>query len=295
MNYQRILVIGGAGFIGSHLVRALRSRGHAVVVYDRATLDPADIRADIADVDTLRRACKGQHVVYHLAANSDARRGVTERMLDVRENAINTALVLDAVTDAKVQNFIFTSSAAVYGRSDNKGPRSLYGATKLACEAMISAYEECFGLRSAIYRPGNVVGPGMTHGCIRDFLYQLQGHPQHLAVLGNGWQRKPYVHVDYVVKRLIRPEPGVADLGPPDFTYVRTIATGCAIESALRNPGVQCEITYGEEHGGWPGDVDTVLMAPDQKLSSNGAADLAISQMATEILGPANRPEVIYT
>ena len=222
-NGLKSFVVGGAGFIGSHLVDRLVERG-SVTIYDNLTIGKRDfvatplasgratlVHADALDVDALVRAIAGHDVVFHLAANPEARWGLDNPRLDLEQGTIATHNVLEAARRAHVPRFVLASSGTVYGdtaercREDSLGrlPISLYGASKLAGEALVSAYVECFDLRALVFRFGNVVGPRGTHGAALDFLKKLQKTPDELEVLGDGNQSKPYVHVSDCVNAIL--------------------------------------------------------------------------------------------
>ncbi len=195
---MRSFVIGGAGFIGSHLVDRLVARG-PVTAYDnlsagkRAFLEPhlatsaaALVEADVLDLDRLTSAMAGHDVIFHLAANPEARWGLTNTRLDLEQGTIATYNVLEAMRRTPAHTLVFSSSGTVYGETPRACaepdlgslPISLYGASKLAGEAMVSAFVECFGLTARIFRFGNVVGPRGTHGAALDFLNKLaRPHP----------------------------------------------------------------------------------------------------------------------
>src|SRR5580704_16224528 len=212
---MRSFVVGGAGFIGSHLVDLLVERG-PVTVYDNLSVGKRAfiaghlasgraqlIEKDALDLDALVAASRGHDVVFHLAANPEARWGLERTRLDLEQGTIATYNALEAARLSKVTRFVFSSSGTVYGNiADACGemdlghlPISLYGASKLAGEALLSAYVECFGLTGFICRFGNVEGPRGTHGAILDFCKKLKAHPEFLDVLGDGRQAKPYLHV----------------------------------------------------------------------------------------------------
>jgi UDP-glucose 4-epimerase len=306
-------VIGGAGFIGSHLVDLLVERG-PVTVYDnlsvgRRAFMAAHLNAgrvtliakDALDLDALTSAMAGHEVVFHLAANPEARRGLENPRLDLEQGTIVTWNALEAARRNGVKQFVFASSGTVYGNTAEPCaemdlgylPFSLYGASKLAGEAMLGSYVECFGLRGTIVRFGNVVGPRSTHGAIIDFCRKLNARPERLEVLGDGRQSKPYVHVTdcaagllYVLDRA--PERlSIHNLAPSDWTYVRQIAELCVAKSPF--PGARIE--YGTDAQGWPGDVPTSRLKQDKlsalgfrlRYTSNEAVEQAVDAVVREV------------
>jgi UDP-glucose 4-epimerase len=312
----RSFLVGGAGFIGSHLVDQLVERGPVTVFDDlsvgkrefigghlasgRATL----VQGDALDLAALTAAMQGHDVVFHLAANPEARWGLERTRLDLEQGTIATYNALEASRVNGVRDFVFASSGTVYGnRGDPCGeldlghlPISLYGASKFAGEAMLSAFVECFGLQGYVCRFGNVVGPRGTHGAILDFCKKLKSHPEYLDVLGDGRQAKPYLHVTdcalgllYVLDHAKNEKPAVFNLAPPDWTSVRRIAELCVAAS----PNPQARIEYSGGAQGWPGDVPQSRIRPDKlaalgfrvRHTSDHAVEMAVREIAREVFG----------
>jgi UDP-glucose 4-epimerase len=314
---MRSFVIGGAGFIGSHLVDLLVDRG-SVTLYDNLSVGKRAyverslqggqarlVEGDALDLAKLTEAMRGHDVVFHLAANPEARWGLERTRLDLEQGTIATYNALEAARVNGVANFVFSSSGTVYGDTAEpcaemdlgRLPISLYGASKFAGEAMIAAFAECFGIRGFICRFGNVVGPRGTHGAILDFLKKLKAHPEYLDVLGDGRQSKPYLHVSDCVAGLLfvldnsRGEnPGIYNLAPADATTVRQIAEFCVAAS----PNKRAEIRYGSTPQGWPGDVPRSRLNPSKlsalgfrvRLSSDEALGRAVRELALEVFPP---------
>jgi UDP-glucose 4-epimerase len=312
----RSLVIGGAGFIGSHLVDRLVDRG-PVTIYDDLSVGKLEfvaahlssgranvVKGDALDLPALTAAMRDHDVAIHLAANPEARWGLERTRLDLEQGTIATYNALEAARVNGVKKFVFSSSGTVYGDvTDPCGesdlghlPISLYGASKFAGEAMISAFVECFGLEGYICRFGNVVGPRGTHGAILDFCKKLKGHPDYLDVLGNGRQAKPYLHVTdcaagllFVLDNAKGERPAIYNLAPPDSTNVKRIAELCVAAS----PNKSARIEYGTGAQGWPGDVPRSLLRPDKlaalgfrvRHTSDEAVRLAVTEVAREVFG----------
>jgi UDP-glucose 4-epimerase len=309
------LVVGGAGFIGSHLVSRLVERAHVTVVDDfssgrRELLAPAiasgrcDLReGSVFDAELLIGAMRDKTAVFHLSANPEARRGLDDPRLDLEQGTLATHAVLDAMRRAAVERLVLASSGTVYGmaqsacREGDLGalPISLYGASKLASEALVSAHVECFGITAWIFRLGNVIGPHATHGAAFDFLTRLSREPEQLTVLGDGSQSKPYVHVADAVDAMLfgfehAAEPlNVYNVAPPDATSVRRVAELCVAHS--RNPNAV--ISYGAGQRGWRGDIphsrlDAAALAAlgyAWPRTSDAAVQRGVTELAREILG----------
>jgi UDP-glucose 4-epimerase len=310
----RSLVVGGTGFIGSHLVDRLVERG-PVTAYDNLSVGKPEfiaahlssgratlVKGDALDLDALTAAMRGHDVVFHLAANPEARWGLERTRLDLDQGTIATYNALEAARINRVKTFAFSSSGTVYGNvAEPCGemdlghlPISLYGASKFAGEAMIAAYAECFALNGYICRFGNVVGPRGTHGAILDFCNKLKAHPDYLDVLGDGRQAKPYLHVSDCVAGLLHvvdhakdEKPAVYNLAPPDSTSVKRLAELCVAAS----PNRSARIEYGTAPQGWPGDVPRSLLKPDKlaglgfrvRHTSDDAVRLAVAEVAREV------------
>jgi UDP-glucose 4-epimerase len=305
------VVTGGAGAIGSVLVRRLLDRGTPVVVLDNFSSgrrehlpDPATspgltVRSvDLRHLTEFLDACRGAGSVWHLAANPDIRLGTKVPTLDLEHGTIATSNVLEAARLGDVPHVLFSSSSVVYGfpkrfpTPEDYGPlfpESLYGASKLASEALLSAYTGCFGLTTTIFRFANIIGPVMTHGVIFDFFEKLRNDPSRLEVLGDGTQSKSYLRVEDCVDAMLVGGSGASasveafNLGTPDRTSVREIA-----EKVVASLGGGARIDYVGGARGWPGDIPQQHLAIDRILalgwkprwSSAEAVDQTIREFA---------------
>lgn len=276
---MRILVTGGAGFIGSHLDDALIARGHQITVVDNLVLGRKENishlmenpqfkfeEVDILDVEAMHRVFEeGQfEMVYHLAANSDIQKGGKDPMVDYQLTFNTTFQMLQLMKEFGIKKFFFASTSAIFGETydvlnEDYGPLkpvSNYGAGKLASEAFISAFSSTYGIQTWITRFPNVVGERFTHGVIYDFIHKLQKNPEELEVLGNGEQCKPYVYVKDLVEGILyvidhANEPyNVYMLGSDSRTKVKEIAA-----MVIEEMGLQAKIRYTGGDRGWVGDV----------------------------------------
>ena len=287
-NYRdkRVLVTGGAGFIGSHLVDALMSRGFEVVVFDNLSSGRLEnvecwvgdsrfsfVRGDLVRFDDVEGVLDDCRVVFHLAANPEVRVGSVEPSVHFRENVLATFNLLEALRkNGGVEVFVFTSSSTVYGEADTPTredavlkPISVYGASKLACEALVSAYAYSYGFMALIFRLANVVGSRSRHGVIADFVRKLKENPRELEILGDGSQRKSYVYVDDCVEALLLgldKACGVVEVfnvGSEDQVDVLSIARIVVEEMGFED--VDFRVTGGVDGGrGWVGDVKDMLL-----------------------------------
>jgi UDP-glucose 4-epimerase len=286
---MRALIVGGAGFIGSHLARRLlrEEDTERVVVYDNLSSgsighldgcldDPRCelIKADVKHLEQLANALRDVDVVYHLAANPDIAKAVRQPDIDFWEGTYLTQNVLEAMRLNGVKQIFFTSGSGVYGDSpetvftESHGPClpiSTYGASKLACEALICSYCHMFGLIGRAFRVANVVGPRQTHGVGYDFIRRLKQDPGHLRILGNGSQRKSYIHVDDVLAALFLIRDSLLDSVPfdvfnvatDDYITVNQVADIAVAELGCDKSSVRYVYTGGDR--GWKGDADVLF------------------------------------
>jgi len=283
---RSILVTGGAGFIGSHLVDRL-IESNRVTVLDNFSSGKMEfieghipdskfrlVEADLLDRRAVEAALEGIDLVIHLAANPDVKIGAEDTRTHLDQNVIATYNLLDSMRKMGVSEIAFTSTSTVYGEAkivptpEDYGPLlpiSLYGASKLACEALISAFCATFDMRSWIFRFANIVGERGTHGVIVDFIRKLETNPETLEILGSGKQRKSYLLVQDCVEAMIfalekaRDGVNVFNVGSTDSVDVTEIADVVVEKMGLF--GVEYRYTGGVDGRGWKGDVKTMLLS----------------------------------
>lgn len=276
---MNILVTGGAGFIGSHLVDALIERGNDITVVDNLVLGRKEniahlldysrfqfVEADLLDMPKMCQVfTEGKFdMVYHLAANSDIQKGGKDPIVDYKQTFNTTFNVLQLMKKFEIKKLFFASTSAIYGETydvlnENYGPLkpvSNYGAGKLASEAFISAFSSNYGIQTWITRFPNVVGERFTHGVIYDFIKKLRNNPEILEVLGNGEQCKPYVYVKDLVDAILfvidhaNEKYNVYMIGSDSRTKVKEIAV-----MVIEEMGLDSRIHYTGGDRGWVGDV----------------------------------------
>ncbi|HET7707260.1 MAG TPA: NAD-dependent epimerase/dehydratase family protein, partial [Thermoanaerobaculia bacterium] len=285
---MRVVVTGAAGFIASNLMPRLLSRGDEVFGADNfflgkhAYVDPFRGHAnyhfhefDLLDLERVVRLFEEARpdLVWHLAANSDISYGTTYTDFDLKGGTIVTYNVLEAMRRTGSKRIIFSSSGAVYGEPavmptpEDYGPIlpiSLYAASKVACETLITAFTHNYDMQSWIYRFGNIVGPNPTHGVIHDFVLRLRENPRELKVLGDGTQSKPYVYVEDCIDGMefgflhAKEHVNYYNLAVDDQTSVTEIA-----EWTIETMGIDrgsIEIQYSGGRRGWKGDVPQVRL-----------------------------------
>ncbi len=283
---MKAFVTGGAGFIGSHLLRRLLGSGgtESVVVYDNFTSGQrsylqallsdqrlAVVEGDLKDADRVREAMNGSDTVFHLAANPDIAKAITQPDIDFWEGTYLTQNVLEAMRQAGAGQIFYTSGSGVYGEDpdvdfpEDHGPCipiSTYGASKLASESLIAAYCHMFGLVARVFRFANVVGPRQTHGVGYDFVRRLKRDATALRILGDGSQKKSYIHVDDVLDAIFLVAAkavktyDVFNVSTADYITVRQIADLAVAVSGLESSEVRFDFTGGDR--GWKGDVPVV-------------------------------------
>ena len=277
---------GGAGFIGSHLARALLADPwiERIVIYDNfssGSLSHLDtiasdprveiVKNDLKELNEVTSAMAGCDTVFHLAANPDIAKAVTQPDIDFWEGTYLTQNVLEAMRANNVRKILYTSGSGVYGENPNVAfaehygpcvPISTYGASKLACEGLIAAYCHMFELTGRAFRFANVVGPRQTHGVGYDFIRRLTREASMLRILGDGTQSKSYIHVDdviaamFVVDENCKADFDVFNVATDDYITVNEIAD-LAVKALGRDPSdVRYEYTGGDR--GWKGDVPLV-------------------------------------
>ncbi|RJU89255.1 MAG: NAD-dependent epimerase/dehydratase family protein [Candidatus Poseidoniales archaeon] len=310
---MRVLVTGGAGFIGSHLIDRLVGRGDNVVVLDNLSsgqlafiqnhIDDGNVVMVNGDLRSLEDVMKAMSMdidtVFHLAANPDIRLGTRVTNTDLEQGTVATYNVVEAMRRCDVKRIAFASSSVVYGEGapmptpENHGPCmpiSLYGASKQAGEGLISSWVGTFGLQAWVFRFANIIGARGTHGVIFDFIHKLKADPSRLEVLGNGLQEKSYMEVGDCVDAILHvmqtaEEPlNLYNLGSHDTASVRRIAeivvevTGCTDASI--------EYTGGDR--GWAGDIPKARLGIEKMLATgfdvNMNSDEAIRHTATVLL-----------
>jgi UDP-glucose 4-epimerase len=234
------------------------------------------IEGDVLDEKTLLSSMDDCNLVCHLSANPDVRLGAKDTNVHFRQNIQATYAVLESMMQCGIKNIVFTSTSTVYGDAKNLPtpedygplvPISLYGASKLACEALISSYCHSFDIQSVIYRFANVVGSRSTHGVTYDFVQKLKKNPQELEILGDGRQMKSYLYISDCIEAMMfglskkRKNVEIFNIGSEDWIDVREIAD---VVSQVMGIDPSYHYTGGVDGGrGWKGDVKTMRLSID--------------------------------
>lgn len=319
-----ILITGAAGFIGSNIVQRMLESGCTVIGMDnfssgsernirQALRNPKFTFAeiDLSDLPAYQATAGRLHAeqtieeVWHLAANSDIPKGISDATVDLRDTFLTTFNTLEVMRTLAVKQLAFASSSAIYGDhknvrlEENAGPLfpiSNYGAMKLASEALISAAVTAWLDRAWIFRFPNVVGIPATHGALLDFVRKLKRTPENLDVLGNGTQQKEYLHVSDLIdgmrfirkhasERLAYFNVGAGD----DGVTVRFMA-----EQVVAAGFPSAAITFGKGDRGWVGDVPRFFYSIEKARALGWQPTLgsaaAVKRAVREILAQEANP-----
>ena len=280
---MRFFVTGCAGFIGSNVTDRLLAGGHEVVGYDNLSTGQLGflqhatgserfmfVQADVLDTRSLTQAMRGTEFVFHLAANADVRFGTQHTRKDLEQNTIATVNVVEAMRQNGVRRIAYASTGSVYGEAQvfptpETSPMpvqtSLYGASKLAAEGFIEAFSEGFDLQVYIFRFVSILGERYTHGHVIDFYKQLQVHPDHLDVLGNGKQRKSYLYVQDCIDAML-----LAIEKADKKVNIFNLGTGeyCEVDDSIswicQHLGISPQRRYAGRDRGWVGDNPFIFL-----------------------------------
>lgn len=293
------MVTGGAGFIGSHLTERLLKDGHTVLIVDNfstgtlANIKPllnnpslSILKEDLKKPAKLGNAVNECETIFHLSANPEVKIGESSPVVHFEENILATLNLLEAIRQAGTpKKIVFASTSTVYGDASKIPtpedyspliPISTYGASKLACEALISAYSHTFNHRVLIFRLANTIGPKTRHGVIVDFIRKIQKNPRQLEILGDGNQEKSYLHISDCIEAMLHltkrfhdsiEKTEIYNIGSNDQITVREIAEIVAEE--MNVPHIKHKFTGGVDGGrGWKGDVKRMLLSIDRLLQT---------------------------
>ena len=319
---NQIFITGAAGFIGSSLADRLLADGKRVVGWDnfstgqRKFLEGALkndrfklVEGDNLDLAALTKAMAGCDTVFHLAANADVRFGLEHPSKDLQQNTVATFNVLEAMRSNGIKRIAFSSTGSVYGEAE-KIPTpedagfpvqtSLYAASKVAGEGMISSYCEGFKFEGYIFRFVSILGERYTHGHVFDFYKQLLEHPERLKVLGDGTQRKSYLYVQDCLSAMLhvmnlgtakKAKHGVEiyNLGTDEYVQVNnSIGYICA---ALK---LKPALEYSGGSRGWVGDNPFIFLETKKIRATGWKPALTIEQGIAKTLQWLQQNQWVY-
>jgi len=312
-----ILVTGGAGFIGSHLTEELLNQGHKVTILDNFSNGKMKniqhslgnpsltiVKEDLKRPKKLGQIMNTSDTIFHLAANPEVKLGETDPKKHFEENILATFNLLETIRKSgKPKTLVFTSTSTVYGEATQVPtsedyapltPISTYGASKLACEALITSYAHTFNHRALILRLANTIGPRSNHGVIVDFIKKIKANPTELTILGDGNQEKSYMYITDCINAIIHlteafskstQKTDVFNIGSNDKITVTQIAKTLAQE--MNTPNIEYKFTGGVDGGrGWKGDVKTMQLSIE-KLAKTGWKPNHTSSQAVKLAAKA--------
>jgi len=314
---MRAFITGGAGFIGSNLADRLLESGNKVFVYDNFSTGQRQfvehnlknpnytlIEGDVLNKSQITRAMQECDMVFHFQANADVRGGIENTTIDLEQNIQATHNVLEAMKTSGIKKIAFSSSATVYGdpeiipTPEHFAPvqTSLYGASKYAAEAIIQAYGEYFGIKSWIFRFVSFMGPRYTHGVIFDFMQKLNKNPGELHILGNGTQRKSYLHVSDGIRAILtaieksNEKTNIFNLGNREWINVIDLADILCMQMNLKN----VKYTYSGGERGWKGDTPFVHLDISKITSLGWEPEYSVKETITDTISYlAQNPAVL--
>ena len=301
---KKILITGGAGFIGSNLVDALILAGHDVRIADnystgfreflahhKGTAAVEIVETDLVDEQACSQVLVGCDVVYHLAANADVRFGWQQPLRDTQQNLLVTQNLLEACRKQGIRKFIFSSTGSVYGKAKQiptpedcvfPTQTSLYAASKLAAEGLINAYAEADVIDATIFRFVSILGRRYTHGHVFDFVKQLLEDPEHLKVLGDGNQTKSYLHVDDCTSALVRVLDGISKLDIYNLGTTETVTVNQSIGIICKSLNCDPVIDYSGGTEGWIGDNPYIFLDTTSARATGWSSTRTISESIRE-------------
>jgi UDP-glucose 4-epimerase len=294
-----ILITGGVGFIGSHLTEKLLNEGHRIFVLDNLSNGKIEniqhllnnpsitlVKEDLKRPRKLDQIVTSCDTIFHLAANPEVRVGETDPRTHFEENILATFNLLEAIRkDGTAKTLVFASTSTVYGEAKliptpedyaPLMPISTYGASKLACEALITSYTYTFNHRALILRLANIIGPRSNHGVIVDFIKKIKANPRELEILGDGNQEKSYMHISDCIEAILHlirafskgtQKVDFFNVGSNDKVTVSQIAKIVSDEMNVHN--IKYKFTGGVEGGrGWKGDVKIMQLSINKLLKT---------------------------
>lgn len=305
LDCKKIFITGGLGFIGGNLIQHFTDIGftNKIVVYDNNSINNIPIielcktmnnveiiYGDLLEYDKIVSSINDSNIVFHLAANSDISKGVFNPNIDFKNTVVATQNLLQAMLATNVKTIVFSSGSGVYGNISDKfieedfgplTPVSHYGASKLCAESMIASFVFMHNFTGYIFRFANVVGDGQTHGVAYDFIRKLKHSADKLTVLGNGFQKKSYIHIKdilsgiFTVLEKTNQPISYHNIATEDLITVREIANIVVAEMKLK----ETIIEYGTTNFGWQGDVP-IIMLDSNRIRSLGWNNMYTTQQA---------------
>ena len=319
IEFNSALITGGAGFIGSHLAEKLVGEGIETKILDNFATGRKDnllgcmdkqnfslFDLDLGKLGDQEDYLENVEVVFHMAADPEVRTGYDNPKNSFEQNIVNTFNLLQKIKHSKVKKIVFASSSSVYGdakilpTNEEYGPLcpiSHYGASKLACEAIVSSFCYNYDIDGIILRPANVIGSRGRHGLIWDLVHKLKNDKSSLEVLGDGKQTKSFIHISDMIKGILQSmkkgEDGVEIFNVGSEDGVEIINVAKIVCKNMKLPNIEIFTTGGIENGrGWKGDIKIAHLDISKlknlgwqpKLSSLEAADVTSQEIIAEVI-----------
>ena len=319
IDFDTAVITGGAGFIGSYIAEKLVENGTDTKVIDNLVTGKKEnlskcfdqdnfsfLEYDLGNLDGIEDHLGDADILFHFAADPEVRTGYSKPEDSFEQNIVNTFNLLQKIKQSKIKKIVFASSSSVYGdakiipTNEEYGPLSPishYGASKLACEAMVSSFCHNYNIEGVILRPANVIGLRGRHGLIWDLVHKLKINQDELELLGDGKQTKSFIHISDAIDGIffslnnLQDKVEVFNLGSEDSVEIMDVAKIVCKNMGLNE--IKINLTGGVDDGrGWKGDIRIAHLDITKlknlgwipKLSSINAADITSQEIIAEVI-----------
>ena len=319
IDFDTAVITGGAGFIGSYIAEKLVENGTDTKVIDNLVTGKKEnlskcfdqdnfsfLEYDLGNLDGIEDHLGDADILFHFAADPEVRTGYSKPEDSFEQNIVNTFNLLQKIKQSKIKKIVFASSSSVYGdakiipTNEEYGPLSPishYGASKLACEAMVSSFCHNYNIEGVILRPANVIGLRGRHGLIWDLVHKLKINQDELELLGDGKQTKSFIHISDAIDGIffslnnLQDKVEVFNLGSEDSVEIMDVAKIVCKNMGLNE--IKINLTGGVDDGrGWKGDIKIAHLDITKlknsgwipKLSSINAADITSHEIIKEVI-----------
>ena len=319
IDFDTAVITGGAGFIGSYIAEKLVENGTDTKVIDNLVTGKKEnlskcfdqdnfsfLEYDLGNLDGIEDHLSDVDILFHFAADPEVRTGYSKPEDSFEQNIVNTFNLLQKIKQSKIKKIVFASSSSVYGdakiipTNEEYGPLSPishYGASKLACEAMVSSFCHNYNIEGVILRPANVIGLRGRHGLIWDLVHKLKINQDELELLGDGKQTKSFIHISDAIDGIffslnnLQDKVEVFNLGSEDSVEIMDVAKIVCKNMGLNE--IKINLTGGVDDGrGWKGDIKIAHLDITKlknsgwipKLSSINAADITSHEIIKEVI-----------
>ena len=319
IDFDTAVITGGAGFIGSYIAEKLVENGTDTKDIDNLVTGKKEnlskcfdqdnfsfLEYDLGNLNGIEDHLGDADILFHFAADPEVRTGYSKPEDSFEQNIVNTFNLLQKIKQSKIKKIVFASSSSVYGdakiipTNEEYGPLSPishYGASKLACEAMVSSFCHNYNIEGVILRPANVIGLRGRHGLIWDLVHKLKINQDELELLGDGKQTKSFIHISDAIDGIffslnnLQDKVEVFNLGSEDSVEIMDVAKIVCKNMGLNE--IKINLTGGVDDGrGWKGDIRIAHLDITKlknsgwipKLSSINAADITSHEIIKEVI-----------